>query len=254
MIKEDNAALVIDGKTVTGETEFTAYKSEMDVEVVFTFDGTDLGGKSLVTFEELEDVTNPEEPEKVAEHKDIDDEGQTVKINTRNIEIHTNATGVNGEKKFVANDEDVTIVDTVTLKNLEVGKEYVISGYQMIKEDNAELLINNEMVTGEYKFTADSADMEVKVEFTFNAKDLGDKSLVTFEELRVAGKDEPIAEHKDINDEGQTVKFTKPVEETEETPTSEVSTGITDTTIAWTILGISCVAVMLIVLRKKKNI
>ena len=34
----------------------------------------------LVTFEELYDVTNPDEPVKVTEHKDITDEGQTVTI------------------------------------------------------------------------------------------------------------------------------------------------------------------------------
>ena len=37
-----------------------------------------LGGKNLVTFEELYDLSNPDEPVKVAEHKDIEDEGQTI--------------------------------------------------------------------------------------------------------------------------------------------------------------------------------
>ena len=32
----------------------------------------------LVTFEELYDLSNPDEPKKVTEHKDIDDEGQTI--------------------------------------------------------------------------------------------------------------------------------------------------------------------------------
>ena len=39
-----------------------------------------IGGKSLVTFEELYDMTNPDEPKKVTEHKDITDDGQTVTI------------------------------------------------------------------------------------------------------------------------------------------------------------------------------
>ncbi|WP_236877407.1 LPXTG cell wall anchor domain-containing protein, partial [Clostridioides difficile] len=39
-----------------------------------------LGGKQLVTFEELYDLSNPDEPIKVAEHKDIEDDGQTVTI------------------------------------------------------------------------------------------------------------------------------------------------------------------------------
>ena len=44
------------------------------------FDASELGGQNLVTFEELYDLKSPEEPVKVAEHKDIDDEGQTVLI------------------------------------------------------------------------------------------------------------------------------------------------------------------------------
>ena len=52
----------------------------MTVEIAFTFDGSSLGGKSLVTFEELYDMSNPDEPKKVTEHKDITDDGQTVTI------------------------------------------------------------------------------------------------------------------------------------------------------------------------------
>ena len=52
----------------------------MEVQIEFTFDGSTLGGKQLVIFEELYDMTNPEEPKKVTEHKDINGEGQTVTI------------------------------------------------------------------------------------------------------------------------------------------------------------------------------
>ncbi|WP_160078785.1 LPXTG cell wall anchor domain-containing protein, partial [Clostridioides difficile] len=37
-----------------------------------------LDGKQLVTFEELYDLSNPDEPKKVTEHKDIEDKGQTI--------------------------------------------------------------------------------------------------------------------------------------------------------------------------------
>ena len=52
----------------------------MKIEMAFTFNASELAGKELVTFEELYDVTNPDKPIKVAEHKDIDDEGQTVTV------------------------------------------------------------------------------------------------------------------------------------------------------------------------------
>ena len=52
----------------------------MTVEITYSFDGSALGGQNLVTFEELYDMSNPKEPVKVAEHKDINDDGQTVQI------------------------------------------------------------------------------------------------------------------------------------------------------------------------------
>ena len=49
-----------------------------EVEVAFTLDATSLDGKQLVAFEELYDLSNPDEPKKVTEHKDIEDKGQTI--------------------------------------------------------------------------------------------------------------------------------------------------------------------------------
>ena len=111
MVKAENAKLIIDGKEVTNDYEFTADKENMEVQIEFTFNGSTLGGKQLVTFEELYDMTNPEEPVKVAEHKDIEDEGQTVLITERKISIHTTATDKNGKKEIEAG-KDLTIVDT----------------------------------------------------------------------------------------------------------------------------------------------
>ena len=78
MLKEENAELLIDGKRVESDYTFTADSETMKVEVAFTFDATSLDGKQLVTFEELYDLSNPDEPKKVTEHKDIEDEGQTI--------------------------------------------------------------------------------------------------------------------------------------------------------------------------------
>ena len=71
---------MIDGKKVENEYEFIADKENMEVEIVYTFNASALGGKNLVTFEELYDMSNPNEPIKVAEHKDIEDKGQTVSV------------------------------------------------------------------------------------------------------------------------------------------------------------------------------
>ena len=134
MVKDEKAELLMDGKRVENDYIFTAADTKMEVEIVFTFDASKLGGKQLVTFEELYDITNPDEPVKVTEHKDIEDEGQTVLITERIIKIHTNAASKDGEKVIEAGKE-VTIVDTVTLDGLKKGIKYQLKGWQMRSEE-----------------------------------------------------------------------------------------------------------------------
>ena len=112
----------------------------------------------------------------------------------------------------------MTIVDTVTLDGLEKGVKYQLKGWEMVKSENAELIINGKRVENDLTFTATDTKMEVQIAFTFNASELAGKELVTFEELYdVTNPDEPIkvAEHKDIKDKGQTVT----VKEKPSTPT-----------------------------------
>ena len=209
MLKEENAELVIDGKRVENDYTFVADDEEMKIEITYTFNASELGGKNLVTFEELYDLSNSDEPVKVAEHKDIKDDGQTVLITERIIKIHTTATDKDGNKELEA-EKEVTIIDTVTLEGLEIGTQYKLVGWQMLKEENAELLINGKRVESDYTFTADSEAMKVEVAFTFDATSLDGKQLVTFEELYdFSNPDEPkkVTEHKDIEDEGQTITF-----------------------------------------------
>ena len=219
MLKEENAELIIDGKRVENDYTFVADEEEMKVEISYTFNASELGGKNLVTFEELYDLSNPDEPVKVAEHKDIEDDGQTVLITERIIKIHTTATDKDGNKEIEAG-KDVTIVDTVTLEGLEIGTKYQLVGWQMLKEENAELIIDGKRIENDYTFIADKESMKVEIAFTFDASSLGGKQLVTFEELYdVSNPDEPkkVTEHKDIEDDGQTVTI-KEVPETPEEP------------------------------------
>ena len=231
MAKSENAQLLIDGEPVESDYTFTAKDSSMEVQIAFTFNASELAGKDLVTFEELYDLSNPDEPTKVAEHKDIEDEGQTVTITERIITMHTTATDKATGEKTIEADDKVTIVDTVTLDGLEKGVKYILKGWEMVKSENAELLVNGKCVENDLTFTAEDSKMEVQIEFTFNASELGGKELVTFEELYdTSNPDEPIkvAEHKDIKDEGQTVTVkekpespTKPEEPSTPTKTSD---------------------------------
>ena len=212
MVKSENAELLIDGKRVENDLTFTAKDSKMEVQIAFTFNASQLAGKELVTFEELYDVTNPDEPVKVAEHKDIEDDGQTVTIEERVIDIHTKACDKATGDKMILASKDITIVDTVALAGLEKDTKYQLKGWEMVKSENSELLIDGKSVENELTFIAEDSEMEMQLSFTFNASELAEKELVTFEELYdVTNPDKPVkvAEHKDIENDRQTVAITE---------------------------------------------
>ena len=121
-------------------------------------------------------------------------------------EIGTTAT-VDGE--HVAEPaEEITLVDTVTYKNLKVGQTYKLSGILMDKETCEPLLVNEQPVTAEVEFTPTSSEGSVELAYTFDGSALAGKSVVVFEDLY---QDENVvASHADINDEGQTVNFGQP--------------------------------------------
>ena len=138
----------------------------------------------------------------------------------KEITIHTTATDKKTGEKMIVAGKDIKIVDKVTLDGLEAGTKYKLSGWQMLKEENAELLIDGKKVSNDYEFTADNEKMTVEISFTFNGSSLGGKSLVTFEKLYdMSNPDEPkkVTEHKDITDDGQTVTI-KGVPEVPDTP------------------------------------
>ena len=137
----------------------------------------------------------------------------------KEITIHTTATDKDGEKTILAGKE-VTIIDNVKLDGLVKGTKYQLKGWQMVKEENAELIIDGKRVENDYTFIADKETMTVEIAFTFDASELGGKQLVTFEELYdLSNPDEPkkVAEHKDIEDDGQTVTI-KEIPEVPEKP------------------------------------
>lgn len=112
-------------EAVTAETVFTPETPNGTVTVSFTFDSRLIKeNTSLVVFETLY-----KDGKELAVHADIEDEDQTVKVTVP--KIGTKAT-VNGEKSATAKG-DITIEDTVSYKNLTVGKEYTVKGILMDK-------------------------------------------------------------------------------------------------------------------------
>ena len=121
-------------------------------------------------------------------------------------EIGTTAT-VDGEHTAEPAGE-VTLVDTVTYKNLKVGETYTVSGVLMDKETGEALLVNEQQITAELEFTPTSSEGTVELTYTFDGSALAGKSVVVFEDLYQG--ENVVASHADINDEGQTVNFGKP--------------------------------------------
>ena len=198
--KATEKPLLVDGKEVTGKTTFTAEKSEGSVEVIFEFDGSALKNQTIVAFEDLYI-----DGKQVATHSDINDKDQSIYF----PEIHTTATDkADGDHQVTAAGK-VTITDAVRYENLLPGAKYKVVGTLMDKETGKAVLINGNEVKAEAEFTAEKESGTVNVDFTFDASKLGGKSVVVFEKLYTAeGKE--IANHEDINDEGQTVKLVNP--------------------------------------------
>ncbi|MER0087728.1 VaFE repeat-containing surface-anchored protein, partial [Corynebacterium sp. KPL3927] len=163
---------------------------------------------------EGEDTPDAEKPNEVAEHKDIDDEDQTVISDDSKKdlkpEISTNADFAQGSHEVVAGAE---IVDEVSYEGLVPGKEYTLQAELISKADKETVLGK-----GETTFTPEKSAGTVDVKITVDS-DVTEpvEAAVAFEELTstevdAEGEDTPdaekpneVAEHKDIDDEDQTV-------------------------------------------------
>ncbi|MBQ9328176.1 MAG: VaFE repeat-containing surface-anchored protein [Solobacterium sp.] len=200
-----------DGVIAVVKQPFTPSTTSGTVKVTFTVDASELEGRSLVVFEDLYRGDNI-----VAFHADITDKGQTVTV-TKTPEtpptpsknetpsISTTATNEN-DGKTLAVGESVKVIDTVTYKNLEVGKEYTLNGtLHLVGTDGKdEKTLESESV----KFTPTSKDGTVKMTFTVNTRGLEGRSLVVFEDLLLGTA--KVADHADITDKGQTVTVETP--------------------------------------------
>ena len=185
---------------VTSEATFTPAEPNGTIDVLFTFDGSALLGKSVVVFETLY-----QGEDEVTAHTDIEDEGQTVTFVEGPV-IGTTAT-VDGQHTADPVGE-ITIVDVVEYTGLTPGKTYTISGVLMDKATNQPLLVDGAEITAEVEFTPEAADGTVELTYTLDASTLAGTTIVVFETLYSGGVE--IAAHADINDEAQTVEITEP--------------------------------------------
>ena len=204
--------------------EFTPEKESGSIDMDFTFNSNDvidrLSGetKNLVVFEvmfkgSIEKASDETPVSIVASECDKDNEGQTVKLAPSTI--GTTATDKSdGDHELMAG-KDAVITDEVKYEGLIPGKEYTLHATLMDKKTGEPLKVADKIVTAELKFTPNSESGTVSINLgEFDATSLDGHTLVVFEELTkqsdIDGKatDVTVAEHKDINDEGQSVTVT----------------------------------------------
>lgn len=187
------------GDPITAEHEFVPDGTSGTENVEITFDGTNLKGKTVVVFEEawMGDLL-------VAQHKDLKDEAQTLKIPGISTSAVNKGTGnKNGTIGTM------TIEDTVAYKNLEPGKKYRLDAKIMVKETGKEYQVNGSPVTAFREFIPSKTNGEEVVSITVDttAKEIAGKTLVVYETLTLLDGNYLIAEHHDINDEAQSINI-----------------------------------------------
>lgn len=204
--------------------EFTPEKESGSIDMDYTFNSNDvidrLSGetKNLVVFEvmfkgSIENASDETPVSIVASECDKDNEGQTVKLAPSTI--GTTATDKSdGDHELMAG-KDAVITDEVKYEGLIPGKEYTLHATLMDKKTGEPLKVADKGVTAELKFTPNSENGTVSINLgEFDATSLDGHTLVVFEELTKQSDidskttDVTVAEHKDINDEGQSVTVT----------------------------------------------
>ena len=214
----DNSDLI--SHLVFQKAEFTPDKYDGTVPMDFHFNANDvidrLGGetKDIVVFEVMfKNGSEGAAPIIVASECDLDCDEQTV--NLIPSVISTTATDKSDGDHTLMAGKDAVITDRVAYEGLIPGKEYTLKATLMDKETGEMLSINDQHVTAELKFTPNSQSGTVDIDLgKFDASSLDGHDLVVFEELykQTTDGDEAtdvlVAEHKDIEDEAQTVTVT----------------------------------------------
>ena len=180
---------------VTGDAEEGNVRADGEVKVTFTFDGSNLAGRTAVVFETLY-----RDGKEVAVHADLEDAEQTIHF----PDAKTTATDKATENHMTHLGEEVVIEDLVKYTNLIPGKTYTVKGTLIVKETGEPLLDEDgESIPAEREFEAEEADGEVMLSFTIDTTKLVGKSVVVFEDLQYEGI--TVVLHADLEDADQTV-------------------------------------------------
>lgn len=206
LINKDTGAVVVE-KTVT----FTPSATKGTINVPFSFDASGLGGVTLVAYETLSGTVSsygtPVGTYVLAEHKDKNDENQTV----TSMSISTSAADKKTNTKMVMPDADAAVVDTVSYKGAVTGQTYRLEATLMQKyKEEAAVDSTGNIVTGSAEFTPTTKNGSQAVELSFDATSMPSGEYVVFEKLYAVNGDkkELWTTHEDYNDAAQTITIT----------------------------------------------
>lgn len=201
-------AVEINGEQLTAEATFVPTTESGTVDVTFqNINGTKLAGMKTVVFE-----TMYRDGKEISSHKDYKDKDQQMEF--RKITLKTSAMDKDTDEFYQKNHvgivrKDATIQDTVSYTGLVTGEKYTLKGILMDKTTGKPVEINGKQITAEKEFeaTESSADKPAKVslDFVFDSTSLDHSTVVVFETLYFKGTE--IANHKDIDDIDQTIRF-----------------------------------------------
>lgn len=184
---------------LTTEKTFTADDSKMDVPMEIQFDASAFAGRTISVYEYLY-----QDGVEISKHEDPNDKKQQIYVKDK-LRLNTTAIDlISGTHEAIAK-KDVTIRDNVDHFGLIEDQEYVLKGILMDQKTEEPLLIDGKPITAEKTVQITEADGTVNMDFTLNASELNNRSIVVYEYLYHDGQ--LIAAHKDINDEDQTITF-----------------------------------------------
>lgn len=184
-----------DGEPITSSVTFTPSESSGFIVVPFTY--TPIAGSTVVVYQQIY-----KNDRLLASHEDIEDENQTVHFPSIDSSAMVN------EKKEISCTSEMTLVDIVYYQNLEVGREYTVTGLLMDKRTGEAYAAKKdaEPITASVTFTPESTDGSVSLTFELTSAQFSrTTTLVVFDELYDG--DYLVAEHGDIEDEDQTVEI-----------------------------------------------
>lgn len=206
------------GKPMTVEKTFTTTGTSGSVEILFEDLKSGLEGSRLTVYVDLSRIVtanNASQAYLIFSKGDAESMGWNAKdktpgknqVDVVKATVHTTLTDMNGNKTADLKAGSVKLRDRVEYTGLIPGERYASVLTLMYPNGDPVLDKSGREVTATAQFTARNAEETVNVDAAFDGRNLKDKTIIAFNDLRQGGSDGPvvISEH-DLEAESQTMK------------------------------------------------